>query len=528
MISVLSYIINTLSNLLRFLKRSVLSTPLLMREGLGVGLLVLTSCSSYLDVKPYDQIAEDELLASQQGYEKLLNGIYLDLNNDALYGKSLTVEMVEVMGQVWQVGDNEETWGSYIDLWNHRYGTKYWRSRFDQTWNKAYALIANCNKILDHIDADKALFTGNRYNLIKGEALALRAYLHFDMLRLFGPVYIRNAKGRGIPYRLHQDLDVSPILDADSVMKLVIADLETSLNYLDDDPIRTKGTLMSPDNKTNDNFERYRAFRLNYFAVNALLARAYQWMWDPRKTDYSDVSEQDAQYREKALHYAEVVLQASRDGIFPMVDRSLVLGTPTNPDRIFSSEVVFGLNDEHRGELFDNYFDPSLAPSPVFTMDSLIVSKLIFDNYDAFWASTDDYRYVANWKQSGNRFYFYKYDDIRNTAAICNRMVPLIRLGEMYLIAAEAQTSREAGAAVINELRRYRGTGDIRATAYNRSRLAYEYIRETVGEGQVFFYRKRCFANMVYGLSTSLATLYTPADDAIYVVPLPDTEKDYR
>ncbi len=488
----------------------------------------LTGCSGYLDVKPYDQIAEDELLQSEQGYEKLLNGIYIELNSDALYGKSLTTEMIEVMGQVWQVGDNEETWGHYIDLWNHRYGTAYWRQRLDQTWDKAYALIANCNKIIDHIDGQKALFGGNHYDMVKGEALALRAYLHFDMLRLFGPVYIRNPKGRGIPYRTHQDLEVTPILEADSVMTLVIADLTTALQHLESDPIRTQGTQMSDDRLGGNNFERYRAFRLNYFAVNALLARAYQWMWDPRKTDYSDVSEQDAEYRRKALEYAEVVIQASKDGIFPMVDRSLVLGTPTNPDRIFSSEVVFGLNNEQRGQIHDRLFDPSLIPSPVFTMDSLIVSRLIYDNYDTFWASTDDYRYIANWKQSGNRYYFYKYANTQDPSLLCNRMTPLIRMGEMYLIASEAQTSREEGARVINELRQYRGTGDIRTTAYNRSRLGYEYIREMVGEGQVFFYRKRCFANMVYGLSTSLATLATHADDAIYVVPLPDTEKNYR
>lgn len=491
-------------------------------------LLFSSSCSSWLDVKPYDQIAEDQLLQNQQGYEKLLNGIYIELNSDALYGKSMTVEMLEVMSQMWQVGDNEDVWGNYIDLWNHRYGTRYWRDRFSQIWDKAYALIANCNKILDHIDQQKDIFTGQRYQLIKGEALALRAFLHFDMLRLFGPVYIKNPQGRGIPYCRHQTLDVSPILSADSVMSLVIADLDASLQLLEGDPVRTKGTMMSDDRRSQDNFERYRAFRMNYYAVNALLARAYQWMWNPTRSDYSDTSEQDALYRREAAHYAEVVIQASRDGIFPMVDKSMVLGTPANPDRIFSTEVVFGLNNERRGQLFSQYFDPSLFPSPVFTLDSLIVTNLIYDNYDTFWASSDDYRYVVNWKQTGNKYYFYRYAELRDKSLISNRMVPLIRMGEMYLILAEAQTSREEGARVINELRQYRGTGDIRTTAYNRARLGYEYIREMLGEGQVFFYRKRSFSNMVYGLSTSLTTLYTPADEAIYVVPLPDTEANYR
>lgn len=495
---------------------------------LPVLVLIMEGCSSWLDVKPYDQIAEDELFQSAKGYEKLLNGIYIEMNSDALYGKSLTVEMLEVMSQMWQVGDNTDVWGDYTDLWHHRYGTRYWRGRMDQTWEKAYALIANCNKILDNIDGHREMFTEKRYHLIKGEALALRAFLHFDMLRLFGPVYVRNPKGRGIPYRLHQNLDVSPILDADSVMALVISDLNASLECLEEDPVRTQGTLMSDDRQSGDNFERYRAFRMNYFAVNALLARAYQWMWDPRNTDYSDVSERDAGYRQKAGQYADVVIQAAKDGVFPMVDRSAVLGTPVNPDRIFSTEVVFGLNNEQRGKVFDNYFDPAHFPAPVFTMDSLIVNNLIYDNYDTFWASSDDYRYIANWKQTGNRFYLYKYDDLQNTSLIANRMMPLIRIGEMYLIKAEAQTSQAEGAAVINELRKYRGTGDIKTSAFRRSRLDYEYIREMIGEGQVFYFRKRAYLNLVYGLSSSLTTLVTSADDAIYVVPLPDSEKNYR
>ncbi len=39
-------------------------------------------CSGWLDVKPYDQISEEELLESEEGFQKLLNGIYIELNSD--------------------------------------------------------------------------------------------------------------------------------------------------------------------------------------------------------------------------------------------------------------------------------------------------------------------------------------------------------------------------------------------------------------------------------------------------------------
>ena len=44
------------------------------------------------------------------------------------------------------------------------------------------------NTLLKNADEKKNLFTGDQYNWITGEAYALRAMLHFDLLRLFGPV----------------------------------------------------------------------------------------------------------------------------------------------------------------------------------------------------------------------------------------------------------------------------------------------------------------------------------------------------
>ena len=34
---------------------------------------------------------------------------------------------------------------------------------------------------------EQNVFAGNNYNTTKGEALALQAFLHFDLLRMFAP-----------------------------------------------------------------------------------------------------------------------------------------------------------------------------------------------------------------------------------------------------------------------------------------------------------------------------------------------------
>lgn len=38
-----------------------------------------TACSKWLDVKPYDQVAEDDLYSTEEGFKKVLNGVYIDL-----------------------------------------------------------------------------------------------------------------------------------------------------------------------------------------------------------------------------------------------------------------------------------------------------------------------------------------------------------------------------------------------------------------------------------------------------------------
>lgn len=119
---------------------------------------MMVSCDSWLEVKPYDKISEGELQKSEEGYQKMLNGIYIDLNSDALYGQSLSVEMIEVMGGAYAIGTDNSVWGNYKDLSNYQYGTEYWRNRLDQTWNKAYALILNCNKILEYRPEPRSLY----------------------------------------------------------------------------------------------------------------------------------------------------------------------------------------------------------------------------------------------------------------------------------------------------------------------------------------------------------------------------------
>lgn len=469
---------------------------------------LFASCDSWLEVKPYDQIAEGELQKSEEGYQKMLNGIYIDLNSDALYGQTLSVEMIEVMGGAYTIGSDNSVWGNYKDLSSYKYNTEYWRDRLDQTWNKAYALILNCNKILETIDGNKNLFTDGSYYIIKGEALALRAMLHFDMLRLFGPVYSKDSDKKAIPYYTKQTNSPEPILTAQEVMEKITADYEDALNYLANDPVKTEGTMMSSTEDGSSNFLRYRALRLNYYAVEALMARAYLYMGN--KTE--------------AFKYATDVIKTADQNIFPFVDKNLVIGSPADPDRIFSSEVLFALTNTSRGTIHKNFFDPSRLPNYVFRMDDSMMSNLVYGGAATTGGYQDDYRYRACWMATGSNRYFYKYSDMVANGSIQNTMIPMVRLGEMFLIAAESQSGDlKAGVQYVNALRRNRGVASL--TTLTPDLLKYEYIRELYGEGQLFYLYKRLNSDII----TSATSSKNPkASDLIFVVPLPDTETENR
>lgn len=470
--------------------------------------LALMSCDDWLDVKPYDKISENELMKSEEGYQKMLNGIYIDLNDEALYGKTLSVEMLEVMGGAYAIGSDNSVWGNYKDLASYQYGTEYWRGRLDQTWNKAYALILNCNKILESIDDKSSLFSSGNYYMVKGEAMALRAMLHFDMLRLFGPVYSKDSEATAIPYYTRVTNTPEPLLSAADVAEKVIDDLENARVLLANDPVKTEGTMMSGAADGTSNFTRYRALRLNYYAVEALLARAYLYVGD----------------KEKALKYAMDVIKTVDSGIFSFVDKSLVVGSPADPDRIFSSEVIFALSNTKRGNIFKSYYDPSRLPNYVFRMDNGLMDNIVYGGAAQTGGYPDDYRYRANWIATGSNRYFYKYSDMVADGSIQNTMIPMLRLGEMLLIAAESQSDQlSAGVQYVNLLRKNRGVAGLQTLTPDL--LKYEYIRELYGEGQLFYLYKRLYSDII---SSSSSSKNTKASDLVFVVPLPDSETDNR
>ena len=110
-------------------------------------------------------------------------------------------------------------------------------------------------------------------------------------------------------------------------------------------------------------------------------------------------------------------------------------------------------------------------------------------------------------------------------------MLPMIRVSEMYYIAAECANRKNdiaAGASLLNEVRQARGlnalnAGGISNTDSLSTEIMREYQKEFIQEGQTWFYYKRLNKDLKQVTATPAII---PAD--VYVFPIPDKEKEYN
>ena len=240
--------------------------------------VVLEGCNNWLDVKPADRVNEDKVFNSEKGFHSALNGIYIELIKPELYGVSMSCEMIELLAQRYKVAETNK---NYQVLTDFKYTEDYVKGRLQLTWDAVYKLILNCNMILENAERQRNILSDPGYAVVRGEALALRAFLHFDMLRLFGPVYSEKPSDTAIPYVEKVSVSTSDVLPADTVVYgRILRDLkEAESLLLTGDPVVTEGPKLEED---TDNTYTFRSLRLNYFAVLALEARVYLYAGDKK------------------------------------------------------------------------------------------------------------------------------------------------------------------------------------------------------------------------------------------------------
>jgi hypothetical protein len=468
--------------------------------------LLLGACSKWVDVQPSDRLAEDQLFATRQGYLNALNGVYAELTNPVIYGENMTVSSLDVLAQYYYMTVSTHR---FYDFTTFAYTSDRAKTVFDNMWKKSYELIVNCNVIIERCGESNDLLPAPYFGLVKGEALALRAMLHFDMLRLFGPIWSDADKSRPcIPYNTGSQPQVTALLGSEEIMQHIIEDLTAAIALLKEaDPVITEGVRHAANpNGANDLY--FRQYRLNYYAAKALLARAYLWKQD----------------KEKALQEAQQVLTAVLDPNKPIfkIGVANATATPADFDHMIVSEVMFSLYKVNRQNIYTSFFTPDLAKE----------SRLSFNNNDdnqsrktALYDDQNDFRLKA-WltltNTNGSFLTHVKYGVTTNGPG--PNMMPLIRLGEVLLIAAECSNTIAEGANYLNMLRTGRNCVSLAptTTAQLKDYITREFRKEVFGEGQMFFYYKRNAMTAVPNNANLTGTKQMILTN--YVVPLPVSE----
>lgn len=472
-------------------------------------LLMLTSCDAWLEVKMKDKILENVLFSNLEGYTTALNGIYSELNSPQIYGEKLSMGALDVMAQYYDVRSSVDH-SMYI-YGGYDYRDESYESLFYGVWSKMYNLLANINLLLENCNRSDAPLSGDMKNVITGEAYALRGMLHFDLLRLFGPCYSDATKNTKVmPYMISADRSVRPLQTAEEILNLCIGDFQQALDLLrQSDPVIDKGPKNEESLDELNNEMSYRQYRLNYYAVCALMARAQLWGGNKEAA------------RTNALEVVGVTEGAKP--WFPFTPRSAV-NSETNPDRVFSTEVLFGLYNTSRKDIYTKLFSKEISVNSRLTFYGDQSTGRIGE----FYGDEQDVRYTQ-WKSelADTIVVLYNPRFMESKDPKNQYMIPLIRTSEMYLLLAECADSDIDAAAYINKIRYQRNAMNVYINEGARdSYIAKEFAREMMFEGQLFFYYKRKAMTSIPDGHSVNGTLEMPL--ANYVWLLPDEELENR
>ncbi|HTN35873.1 MAG TPA: RagB/SusD family nutrient uptake outer membrane protein [Arachidicoccus sp.] len=480
------------------------------------GLILVSSCNKWLDIQPKSAVAADDLFKTEAGFEEALNGVYIRCGSQDLYGDELTCGMLDVMAQNFTLSTTIDQW-HYLPTQKFNYKDADFISRRDQLWGGLYNAIVNVNLILENIDAKKAIFTDHHYELIKGEALGLRAFIHFDLFRMFGAAPNGQNRTIGIPYVTTYSNKVTRTFSASEVLAAIEKDLSEAKALLGPvDPIVTKGYIIDypgSDSTTEDSdpalFMQKRRNRMNYYAVTATAARVY--LYEGKKAD--------------ALKSAQEVIKADK---FPWTTQADFINSDAKKqDLILYKEMIFGWYEPWMIARLKSRFESGLGGLYISQDDAQHI-------YETNGIGGDDLRY-KEWFQVGvNRnMEFREYarnpdgDPDDPASDLYPQTLPAIRLSEMYYIAAECTYDQNQAAALslMDEVRSQRGIGTKMKAATKEvfiNELLKEARKEFFGTGQIFYMYKRLGKGILGQSGVQL-----PATDQIFVLPIPNNEIEF-
>lgn len=469
-------------------------------------LFSFTSCKKFLDVKPEGELTGNKLLKDARGFEDAMYGVYATLNGRTLYGANLSHNTVDVLAQYFISPGNDYA----VNLIKYNYKYDLVSAEILNIWQNMYKNIANANSVLKNLER----FSPENlrlYNVYKGEALGIRAFMHFDLLRLFTENIQSNAAAAGIPYSTDFNLRAPKILTAAEAYAKIIDDLLQAEKLLAAD----EQYMTFPKSNGTENFLKDREIHFNLYAVQATLARVYFTKGD----------------MPKALEYAEKVIGSNKFKLMEKneISAGLMRGV------LYPKETIFGL---YSNTYFTTVRDRFYLETSFFSYNLKYDTKTVYLGKEA--TEGHDFRWEGFFKQpatSQGKMRFTKLVDPYQLTPELEFQRPkelikginMIRLPEMYYIAAEAllNTNPEKGREYFDKVLVSRGLIPLEnqspAQSLTLSAITNERYKEFIGEGQTFFNMKRLNLSFV----DVNAQPVTGSKD-VYVLPIPTEEIDYR
>lgn len=419
-------------------------------------LLMGSSCSGdFLDRDPADGVERDEAITNYARAINALTGVYdaLQGNSDhtTYYGAGM-IYYGDVRGTDMQSVNSGKRTSACYEM------TYTVNSNAPEIWEDPYRLIRRANSLIQAIDNGQVKDAEqSQINHIKGQALAMRALAHFDLSRVYSkPYYVTNGTGLGIPIVLTPtDYASTPGRNTlEEVYNQVIKDLKESVE------------LMNGDKNTG---------YFNKWAAEALLARVYLYMGDNVSAYKTAVD---------VINNSSYKLWTSEDYVaaWGKVGTSEVLMeivNASNADWVDRESIGYLYAEEGYEDaiMTKNYVDFAQTNYPGdVRLDVMLRTSLTDKEATEAWGT--------------NKVYINKYPGRDGDVRINN--IPILRLSECYLIAAEAAVKlgdSEEAAKYLNAivLRGNPNATAVPSGSVTLDRVLAENRIEFIGEGHRFF-----------------------------------------
>ena len=489
-----------------------------------MSVMLFTSCDKWLDVKSDLDIYETDLFEGANGYYAVLNGIYMKMGGTSLYGRELTLGAVEAWSRTYVL--TEENHRNYYNIANFDYTTSEARTIADNIWLSAFNVVAEANNLIQGLEKDTEVqFPDGEVcrDMILGEAYAIRALMHFEMVRIFAqaPVVDGGASAT-VPYVTVFPSRANTPLPTKEVLAKITDDLElakTLIAPMDTVPenMGAKSFNGSVDRRlllgaefgaeVDDDFYKYRAHRLNYWAVTQLLARVYLYAGD----------------YDNAYRNANEIVEMVESGLIYSFTAPGLICCPlyiSEAEPRLHKEMLLGLYQNNFSENNDNYISP-------ITNSYLAVADIA----DIFEDNMADVRYTGGFYNTQLVKYMWDVDEDQggnvDLMSYVKNIIPVLRFPECYYIAAESIFDKDPARAVeiFNMAVDARNNQALELSLGVSKEefldaIVSEYRREFIGEGYlVYVYKRLNIPIRSNGIEVN--------HNQQLVMPLPDNETLY-